>query len=83
MNYEDRLNKLKNELDKSKNMKYRAEARLEQLQTSEKEIVNELEKIGVSPENLENEIKTLEEDINKLFEKANELLPRDLLDGNK
>lgn len=80
MDYEKELNLLKENLEKAKSLKYRAEARLEQLKQQETEIIKELDDLGVKPEDLETEIKDLTSDINKLFKEANELLPTDLLE---
>ena len=80
MDYEKELNSLKENLEKAKSLKYRAEARLEQLKQQETEIIKELRDLGVKPEDLESEITHLTSDINKLFQEANELLPTDLLE---
>lgn len=80
MNYEKELNQLKNNLEKAKSLKYRAEARLEQLNKQEEEIILELQKLGIKPDDLENEISKLTKDIQGLFKEANELLPKDLLE---
>lgn len=80
MDYEKELNLLKENLEKAKSLKYRAEARLEQLKQQETEIIKELEDLGVKPEDLETEITHLTSEINKLFQEANELLPSDLLE---
>ncbi len=80
MDYEKELNLLKDNLEKAKSLKYRAEARLDQLKLQEEEIIKELQDLGVKPEDLETEIKNLTEEINKLFTEANELLPKDLLE---
>lgn len=80
MDYEKELNNLKENLEKAKNLKYKAEARLEQLNQQEEEIIKELKTLGVEPEELENEINKLTLDINRLFKEANELLPKDLLE---
>lgn len=79
MNYENELKDLKDNLEKAKNLKYRAEARLEQLNKQEEEIILELKELGIKPENLESEINKLTADIQTLFKEANELLPKDLL----
>lgn len=79
MDYERELGKLKDNLDKAKSLKYRAEARLEQLKKQEDDIIKELNDLGVKPEKLENEIKTLTEEIERLFKEANDLLPDDLI----
>ncbi len=81
MKYEDRLNKLKTDLDKAKNLKYQAEARMEQLLKQEEEIFAELKDLNISPENLEGEIDKISQEIELLFKEANENLPRDLIEG--
>lgn len=80
MDYEKELNLLKDNLEKAKSLKYRAEARLEQLKQQETEVIKELEDLGVRPEELETEIQSLTSAINELFKEANELLPTDLLE---
>ena len=82
MNYENELNNLKASLEKAKDLRYRAEARLEQLNKQEEEIIKELNHLGIEPQNLESEINALTSDIEKLFKKANELLPKDII-GSK
>lgn len=82
MNYEKELNHLKENLEKAKDLKYKAEARLEQLNQQEEDIIKELDELGVNPENLDDEIKKLSLEIDSLFKEANELLPKDLLEKN-
>lgn len=79
MNYEKELNDLKEGLEKAKDLRYRAEARLEQLNKQEEEIISELKELGIEPQDLETKINTLTSDIQKLFKEANELLPKDLI----
>lgn len=79
-NYEKELNLLKDSLDKAKSLKYKAEARLEQLNNQQQEIIKELKELGVNPEDLEEEISKLTKEIDTLFKKANELLPKDILE---
>lgn len=79
MNYEKELNDLKEGLEKAKNLRYRAEARLEQLNNQEAEIIAELKELGIEPRELENKINSLTSDIQRLFKEANELLPKDLI----
>jgi len=79
MDYEKEIIVLKENLDRAKTLKYKAEARLEQLKQQEEEMIKELKNLGVEPENLEHEIKTLTDEINTLFKEANDLLPKDLL----
>ena len=82
MNYEKELNDLKEGLEKAKNLRYRAEARLEQLNNQEAEIIAELKELGIEPRELENKINSLTSDIQRLFKEANELLPKDLIGKN-
>ncbi|EFI42289.1 MULTISPECIES: hypothetical protein [Peptoniphilus] len=77
MNYEYNLNKLKEELEKAKNLKYKAEAKLEQLNVQKEEIIKEIKSHGIEPEHLDEEIEKLKNEIDDLFKKANELIPRD------
>lgn len=80
MNYEKELNALKENLDKAKSLKYKAEARLEQLNNQQQEIIEELKDLGVDPEDLEQEIEKLTNEIDKLFKEANLLIPKDILE---
>ena len=82
MNYEKELSDLKVNLEKAKDLKYKAEARLEQLNQQEEDIIKELDELGVKPENLTQEIEKLTSEIKNLFEEANNLLPKDLLEKN-
>ena len=54
--YEKDLSLLKENLEKAKSLKYKAEARLEQLNKQQEEIVKELQELGVNPEDLDKEI---------------------------
>lgn len=76
MKYEDQLNDLKDRLDKAKNLKYKAEARLEQLNMQKKELLSDLEKEGVKPEDLDSEIDKLSKEIEELFIKAENMMPK-------
>jgi chromosome segregation ATPase len=80
MDYEKELSQIKDNLEKARSLKYRAEARLEQLKSQEEELIKELNELGVKPDELEDEIKRLTSDIERLFKEANELLPKDLLE---
>ena len=76
MDYEDNLNNLKKHLDRAKDLKYKADARLESLKAQREELLKEIEKEGVKPEELSNVISNLENEIKQLFEKANSMLPK-------
>ncbi len=83
MDYELRLNKLKTDIDRAKSIKIRSEARLEQLEQQQGELLKELELLNIKPEELGEEIKKLNEEIETLFVKAESLLPRDIMDRIK
>lgn len=80
MSYDKKLNILKENLEKAKDLKYKAEARLEQLNKQEEDILLELKELEVSPEDLDKEIEKLTREIEKLFDEANNLIPIDLLE---
>lgn len=79
MDYERELSNLKESLEKAKTLKYKAEARLEQLKNQEDQIIRELKTLGVEPTDLDKEIESLRIKIEELLNKANEMLPNDLL----
>ncbi|NLJ78205.1 MAG: hypothetical protein GX329_02475 [Tissierellia bacterium] len=80
MDYENELNMLRRDLEKARTLKYKAEARLEQLNRQEREIIEELKSLGVNPSDLEKEIQSLAKEIQQLFKEANNLLPKDILE---
>jgi chromosome segregation ATPase len=80
--YDKALSNLKENLDKAKNLRIRAEARLEQLNRQKQDIVKEIEALGVKPEELDAEIEKLKDEIEALIKRANELLPGDAIKGN-
>ena len=70
MDYEKELSQLKDNLERAKNLKYKAEARLEQLNNQQQEIIKELQELGVNPEDLQKEIEYVEENYGKDFVKG-------------
>lgn len=80
MNYDIELSNLKEDLEKARSLKYRAEAKLEQLKNQEEEIIKELKELNIEPDQLATEIERLTKEINLLFKEASELLPKDLLE---
>ncbi|MCX7885385.1 MAG: hypothetical protein N2448_10230 [Caloramator sp.] len=78
MSYEIKLNELKNKIEVYKNKKIKAETRLEQLQIQKDAIIKELDDLGVTPENLENEINKLDNEIKELIDKIESMLPSDV-----
>ena len=60
-------------------MRYRAEAKLEELENQEKRLLAELDELGVKPENLDHEIESLEKEIEQALEEAWSLIPKELM----
>ncbi len=77
--YEKKINQIKENLDKAKNMRIRAEARLEQLNKQKEDILGELKDLNVSPDELDMEISKLKSEIEDLMDKAQSLIPQDLI----
>ena len=69
-----RLESLKQSVERGKNERARAEATLESLQKQEAEIHAELAELGVAPENLEAEIKRVRETVEQGLLEAERLL---------
>lgn len=80
--YDKKLNQIKENLDKAKNLRIRAEARLEQLNKQRDEILSELKELGIKPEDLESEIGKLKSEIEELLGKAEKLIPEELIKSN-
>lgn len=77
--YEKKINQIKENLDKAKNMRIRAEARLEQLNKQKEEILGELKEFNVSPDELDMEINKLKSEIEDLIDRAQNLIPQELI----
>jgi chromosome segregation ATPase len=75
---EDQIKDLKSRLEKAKDIKYRAELKLENLKRQEENLLQELNELGVEPDQLAEEIKRLEEEINREIAEANACLPEEL-----
>lgn len=78
MDSEKQIQELKDRIDKAKATRYRAEARLEELQKQRQQYLDELDRLEVKPENLDHEIEKLGSQIRELIEKAKDLIPNDL-----
>ncbi len=69
-----RLNNLKDQIERGKAEKAKAEANLETYTKQRDEIVAQLAELGVTPENLEAEIQKLDVEIDENLRRAEELL---------
>ena len=74
MDYTNRLEALKDSLDKAKLNKVKYEERINILLNDRENILKEIKALGIEPENLEAEIKNLENKIATDITKAEELL---------
>lgn len=74
MDYTNRLEALKDSLDKAKLNKVKYEERLNILLNDRENIIKKIKALGIEPENLEAEIKNLENKIATDITKAEELL---------
>ncbi|HHY04071.1 MAG TPA: hypothetical protein GX534_02635, partial [Thermoanaerobacterales bacterium] len=59
MELEKELRELKEKIDKAKVLRYKAEVRLEELQKQRDQLLEELDKLNVKPEDLDKEINNL------------------------
>ena len=83
MDYEMEIKNIKEDLEKAKDLKTRSEIALENLEAEEKSLIEELEELGVKPENLEKEIHDLKVEIEEQIKAAKDLMPVELLDKIK
>ncbi|WP_413381472.1 hypothetical protein [Alkalihalobacillus sp. 1P02AB] len=76
---EQDLAKMKKTIEQAKDMRYRAEAKLEELENQEKRLLAELNELGVKPEDLDQEIEALEKHIEQAVNEAWSLIPKELM----
>lgn len=77
--YTARLQKLKEGLERANNLRIQAETRLEELSKQEKELVEQIKAYGVEPEQLDDYIANLQQEIETLIDKIENLIPWDLI----
>ncbi|HYF91192.1 MAG TPA: hypothetical protein VD969_02990 [Symbiobacteriaceae bacterium] len=78
---EKRIAELKEQIEKAKQLKYKYEARLDELQRQKERLLQELADLKVHPEELDGEISRLRTEVESLLREAASLLPSDLLKG--
>ncbi|WP_088105160.1 hypothetical protein [Halalkalibacter urbisdiaboli] len=76
---EQDLVKMRKAIDKARDMRYRAEAKLEELENQKKRLLQELSDLGVKPEELDDEILKLEKEIEESLKEAWSLIPKELI----
>nr|WP_144451071.1 hypothetical protein [Halalkalibacter nanhaiisediminis] len=74
---------MKKAIDKARDMRYRAEAKLEELENQKNRLLTELEELGVKPEELDQEIERLEREIHTSLTETWELIPKELIEDEK
>lgn len=75
---EEKIKRIKLQIEKAKKEYTFAQARLEVLEKQEEDILQELNELGVKPEDLPTEIERLEQEIEEGLKKAWEYLPQEL-----
>ncbi|KHF38659.1 hypothetical protein [Halalkalibacter okhensis] len=80
MSVEKQLGQIKQAIDKARDMRYRAEAKLEELENQKNRLLSELEELGVKPEELDLEIEKLEKEIEVSLKETWELIPKELIE---
>ncbi|MDV2685503.1 hypothetical protein AB3N04_18915 [Alkalihalophilus sp. As8PL] len=76
---EQDLSKMRKAIDKARDMRYRAEAKLEELENQRTRLLKELEDLGVSPDQLDEEIVRLEKEIDQSLSDTWALIPKELV----
>ncbi|RXT08095.1 hypothetical protein [Ammoniphilus sp. CFH 90114] len=76
---QEQLNKLKIAIEKGKELRTRALSRKEILEQQEKELLEEIRKMGVDPDRMEEEIAKLEAEKERLLKEIEGLIPFDLI----
>ncbi len=76
---QEQLNTLKTAIEKGKELRTRALSRKEILEQQEKELLEEIRKLGVDPERMEEEIAKLQKEKDQLLKEIESLIPFDLI----
>lgn len=73
------LESMKKTVEYGKDLLSKAEGKLENLHQQKTQIHNQIQSLGVEPENLTVEIETLNAEMAELYQKAQGLIPQELL----
>lgn len=76
---QEKLNTLKTAIEKGKELRTRALSRKEILEQQEKELLEEIRKLGVDPDRMEEEIDKLQKEKDQLLKEIESLIPFDLI----
>ncbi len=70
---------LQRRIDKAKELRFKAEERMVQLQRQRDELLGKLQELGIRPADLPAEVERLQQEIGELLAQAQSLLPPELL----
>ncbi len=76
---EKRMAELKEQIEQGRQLRYKYEARLEELKRQRERLLGELAELGVEPERLSEEIERLRAEVEALLSEAEALLPSELV----
>lgn len=79
--HEQRVSELRDRIEKARQLKYKYEARLDELNRQRERLLLELAELQVRPEDLAGEIERLQQESDALLQEAAALLPADLVKG--
>ena len=77
--HEQRVSELRDRIEKARQLKYKYEARLDELNRQRERLLLELAELQVRPEDLAGEIERLQQESDALLQEAAALLPADLV----
>jgi len=77
--HKQKIEELEQAIQKGEHLRIQAQTKLEGLETQKKETENELKALGVNPEKAEEEIKKLEEELNRALTEIDALIPSDII----
>ena len=83
MGYEEELSRLKQGLQQAQRLKADAETKKSFYIEQQEKIIQRIRELGVEPEQLEKEITSLKQEIERLLQEANGLIPWELLNKQR
>ncbi|MGB9866660.1 MAG: hypothetical protein ACPLPR_01945 [Bacillota bacterium] len=79
MDLESRVKQLREAIESSRRLRIRAEERLKSLEERKEKVLKRVAELGVDPQRLDEEIRHLQAQIDRLTAEAEKLIPWDLL----
>lgn len=78
---EKELSRLKEQLERARAAKNKAEGQLEAMERERQRLLAEFQELGVSPDQLEGEVGRLQQEIQRLLAEARKAIPAELVGG--